>query len=516
MKPKRLAVVGMLLAAAFAMAAAESATALAETVKARRTANVYVSRGERSKVVTTVRSGKRLEVLGRKGRWLKVRVNGKTGWIVRSNIEQSAKARDSRDRKTRRRAFVTGRSRKRDLRRKSAPKDRYGLDATNTEAGVDSDDFVIVDDGSTDPIKRKKRRKEKPRKNEDVEDEDLEDDIEDSDLELDDLEDDEELGDDLEDDEEDVRPEYVFARVDVDLRAGKAKDAEEVSLAKPGDRLAVVERDGDWIKVTTSEGDTGWVPSEKVRGQSKYQFLVRGSLGLGSYSQSFTSDSTMLFGNYDIGARAAVIGATGEMLYDYSADYMLGAELDLSYSYSTPGIRVEENDNAADTGFSVLDAILVAKGGKKLHAGTKTVAYLRLGYRYQSFQIKNVDDFTNNLATLPSENLKSPVLGVELAVPQLTDKISARVIIDTMLVGASRSQTAGLEDGQTSRAKALLGGAVVTYDYKPNLTLLAGYNYHWAKTEWAGAASSMRKHDATEAERADSTHVVSFGVAKGF
>lgn len=522
MKSKRRAVFATLFVAAFAMVAVQ-ATALAETAKARRTANVYVKRGERSKVVTTVRSGKRLTVIGRKGRWLKVRVNGKTGWIVRSNIESSAKARDSKDRKTRRRAFVSGRSRKRDLRRRSAPKDRYGLDATSTDA--DSDDFEIEDDGTTAKRKTKKKKTKKKRKKTKKKkraDNDEEDDFDDEDLE-----DDEEIlaGDDdedVEDDEEDDGgPEYVIAKGDIDLRAAKKKNAEEVSFAEPGEKLEVVERDGDWVKVSTADGETGWVPADKVRGpgesDSKYAFSVRGALGYGAYSQSFSSDSAMLFGNYDIGAAAMVVGAVGEMLYDYSADYMLGAELDVGYSLSTPGIRVEEGDNAADTGFSIIDATLAAKAGKKLHAKTGTVAYLRLGYRYQSFQIKNVQDINGtNLAALPSENLTSPVLGLELAVPRLTGKMSAHLVLDTMLVGASRSQTAGLEDGQASRAKALVGGAVVTYDYKPNLTLLGSYNYHWAKTEWDGAANSMRKHDATEAERADATHVLSVGVAKGF
>jgi uncharacterized protein YgiM (DUF1202 family) len=539
MRSKRRALLRTLLVAAIAMFAGAS-MAYAETVKARRTANVYTERGERSKVTTTVRSGKSLKVIGRKGRWLKVKVNGRVGWIVRSNVAAS-QARKTKERTKRRRAFVNGRSRKRDLRRRSAPKDRYGLDATGSK--VDDDDYVIVDDGETARSKKSKKPKKaksskKPKKakkvkkvkkakkaakSDDEEDGDL-DDWDEDDLDDDPLvADEEDIGDD-DDDEEDSGPEFVVAAVDVDLRAEQDKLSEEVSFASPGEKLAVVERDGDWIKVKTTDGDVGWVPSSKIEGEGggggtgEYTFLVRASLGYGSMSQSFTSnDTAQLFGNYDIGASSAVIGVGGEIWYDYSEDYMLGGELDLGYTISTPGIRVQEGDNAADTGFSIIEVGAYGKAGYKLHPGTGAVVFARLGFRYHSFQIKNVNDIDNtNLAALPSENLTSPVVGAELAVPMLTDKISARLVLDTMLIGSSRSQTAGLEDGQVSRAKAFSGGAFVTYDYKPNLTLLGGLDYEWAKTTWTGDAMSQRKHDATTAERSDSTYILSLGLSKGF
>lgn len=513
----------------------------ADTAKARRTANVYVKRGERSKVVTTVRSGKSLKVLARKGRWLKVKVNGRVGWIVRSNVAQSQARK--RDRSKRRRAFVSGRSRKRDLRRRSAPKDRYGLDATGTRA---DDDIVLEDDGTTKPKKRtkkrtkrktkkkarkKKRTKKKSKKKKSAKNDDEDDDFDDEDFDDEDLDldDEEELAEDDDEDldDEDDGPDFVVAKVDVDLRAGKKKSAEEVSFAEPGEKLEVVELDDDWVKVKTADGDVGWVPRDKVKGDGgssgpggsgKLAFLVRASLGYSSISQSFTSDdTTSLFGNYDIGATGAVLGAGGELWYDYSKDYWLAAEIDLGYTISTPGIRVEEGMNAADTGFSIFDASVVGKGGYKLHAGTGTVAFARLGYRYQSFQIKNVRDIMNtNLAALPSENLKSPIVGLELAVPRLTDTVSARIVIDTMLIGASRSQTGGLEDGQVSRAKAASASLLATWDYKPNLTLLGSFGYQWAKTEWDGDAMSERKHNAEQAARSDSGYSLNVGVSKGF
>jgi uncharacterized protein YgiM (DUF1202 family) len=526
MRPRRTVFLRCLLVAAIAVLMG-AGPARADSVKARRTARVYVKPGERSKVTTTVRAGKSMAVLGRKGRWLKVRVNGRVGWIVRTNI-QSSQAREKKERTTRKRAFVSGRSKSRDLRRQSAPKDRYGLDAVSDEdAAVTEDRSARSRDSGESRRPKKVRKPKKPKKKSRARDEDEDEDV--------DFDDDLEGADDGDGGGEDwvSGQEAVVALAELDLLEEQSLDADDVGFAVEGETLKVLERDGDWVRVETAEGDAGWVEAERVRGSgsggsggsagSSYQregTAIDGfaSFGYAAFAQSFRSDSAQFFGNYDISSAAMAFSLAGELIHDYSEKYVLGGELGFDFAISTPGIRVAEGDQVADTGFRVFDLDLIGKGGYKVHEPTGAVAFARLGYRYQAFQIVDVNDIGgNNLASLPSEALKGVVVGAELAVPRVTKKIAARLVIDTMLLLASRSQTSGLEDGLDSSAKAIAIGAVGSYQWKPNLEILGGYNYGWASTSWSGRADgSMRKHDATTAERTDTAHIFTVGAQRAF
>src|SRR5262245_11793040 len=97
------------------------APARAETVETRQSATVFAAPGEQSRVVTRVRAGTELSVLSRSGRWLKVKVAGKTGWITRSVLASDEA--DQNDRATRRKPFVEGGSTRRGAR-DSAPDDK--------------------------------------------------------------------------------------------------------------------------------------------------------------------------------------------------------------------------------------------------------------------------------------------------------------------------------------------------------------------------------------------------------
>ena len=61
--------------------------ASAERVKTTRTTKVMKRPGEQSAVVTRVKSGRTLTVIAKQGRWMKVRVNGRTGWVARSTVQ---------------------------------------------------------------------------------------------------------------------------------------------------------------------------------------------------------------------------------------------------------------------------------------------------------------------------------------------------------------------------------------------------------------------------------------------
>src|SRR5665647_29194 len=82
----------------------------AEKVKTNQNAKVYNRPGEQGKVVVKVKEGQAMTVLAKEGRWLKVRVSGRTGYVPRSKVDMSDDEEITRN--TRRRPFVDGRSTK--------------------------------------------------------------------------------------------------------------------------------------------------------------------------------------------------------------------------------------------------------------------------------------------------------------------------------------------------------------------------------------------------------------------
>src|SRR5580765_8477986 len=100
----------------------------AEKVKTNQSAKLYSRAGEQAPVVLKIKSGQSMTVLAKDGRWLKVRVSGRTGWIPRSKVDMPD---DDEDivRNTRRRPFVDGRGTKRGFGGETGPEDRVGADA---------------------------------------------------------------------------------------------------------------------------------------------------------------------------------------------------------------------------------------------------------------------------------------------------------------------------------------------------------------------------------------------------
>jgi hypothetical protein len=162
---RALIVIALASSATGLLAAAETtllggyAAADSEKVEARNAADIFATPGEQARVVTHVRAGKEMIVLQTKNRWLKVRVNGRTGWITRSNVSPVELAEPERPAK-RRRPFVEGRSTRRGSRGKG-PGDRIGADVTDEDvdddaADEDEDDARLKRERKKARIKRKK------------------------------------------------------------------------------------------------------------------------------------------------------------------------------------------------------------------------------------------------------------------------------------------------------------------------------------------------------------------------
>lgn len=533
---------GVLVALALADTTVGGRMARAETVEAKRSAEVFASPGEQSRVVTHVRAGKKMVVLSHKNRWLKVRVNGRTGWITRTNTVTPVLT-EGAPRRVRHRPFVEGRSTRRGARGRRAPGDRVGADAT--------DEGFIDEDGGDDATLRHERevaerkrhramardraREERADRDEDRDEgdegdeggedragdrddgEDLDRSDDGGDVDSDDG------GDDTDaDSHHDDRQTVVVASA-THLYQDADSKSERLDRAQEGDKLFVVQRDGSWIKVENEGGEVGWVRASDVEATgyhyAKLSKRVSAQLGLSSMSQSFTSDSADATANYTLGSSAVVIGLGGEATYDYSAKYLLGADLHYHLMYASPGIHYTDPGTMQSVNIGFKDHVidLGGRAGYKLSDKTGMAAYGRLGFHYEHFGINNVGDFTKNVARLPTEVLSGVTIGAMLDVPRLTDKFSGRVGLDALALLASRKQTAGLEDGASSKAFALWATASVVYDWKPDWKLTGQYEYAYAKTSWTGMATgSMRPQMATKAERKDGTHVLTIGLFRPF
>jgi uncharacterized protein YgiM (DUF1202 family) len=502
------------------------ATAGAETekVEARKSADVFAAPGEQSRVVTRVRAGKEMTVLQTKNRWIKVRVNGRTGWITRSNVT-SVELAEPAPRAKRRRPFVEGRSTRRGSRGKG-PGDRIGGDATDEEEVDDEED---EDDERSRRERKRAKAKRKTAQAREMDEEILDEDSGES------SDDEEEASDDDGEDEEDEEEEEAKEpeREYVVVTASSAKLYEEASTksesldsASEGSKLFVVERDGKWIKVETEDGESGWVRASKVEdgesgpGYQWEKFAKRAHAGLGysTLTQNFTSAGTDPRSNYKISSAAAVLSLGGDVLYDYSKKYLIGGDLGYRLHYASPGIRYSDDmGNAVNIGFKTHQIDLGVRGGYKLSHKTGMAAYGRLGYHYERMGIDNVDDFTKNLAYLPSEILQGVTIGGIFEMPRMTQKFSLRAGFEYLNILAARKQTVRLEDGNTSNPMAAWLYGVVQYDWRTDYKITAQYQFTYAKTEWAGLApDSMRPHMSESASRKDGSHLLMLGLGRSF
>ena len=80
----------------------------AEKATTNQPTKVFSRAGEQAPVILKVSSGQIMTVIAKDGRWIKVRVSGRTGWVPRSKIDLP-KEEDDLARNTRSRPFVDGR-----------------------------------------------------------------------------------------------------------------------------------------------------------------------------------------------------------------------------------------------------------------------------------------------------------------------------------------------------------------------------------------------------------------------
>ncbi|HEY0477247.1 MAG TPA: SH3 domain-containing protein [Kofleriaceae bacterium] len=491
----------------------------AEKVKANQSTKLFSRAGEQSPVVLKLKAGQSMTVLAKEGRWLKVRVSGRTGWIPRSKVDMPSDD-DEIARNTRRRPFVDGRGTKRGFGGEGGPDDRIGADATGAgdePAARPSRSSKATGDEDDDGPSAKPRKPARASKGDD---------------------DDEPAqgtktakgGGDGDDEggnggNEPSRPMAHVAKATPIYNDPDSK-SDASFTAQPRTALYIVEEKGKWTFVENDEGDAGYVLTSKLDveaaaagGPRSRAIDLRGRIGFAVVSQSVTTPggTATVPDNYTAGSSSATLALGGSLLYPYRKRYWLGGELTYELDRTLfGGIENTQAGMKTVTGFSYHNFNLRAVGGYDLQNKYGMIGFARLGYHYDSFQVSDVTDFTKNTAKLPNQIIQGPTLGGALAIPRLTRDIGIKASLDIMVIGASVQQTKNLEDGTGPGARAVYFGAGFTYRWKPRMDIQATYDLAYTSLSFSGAApaTSMRGHTGTSASSgSDLSNTLSVGIA---
>ena len=444
----------LLLTAAAGMLAASRA-AVADKVVANQPAEIHSKPGEQEHVVLSLKAGQAMTVIATQGRWLKVRVDGRTGWIARSLVDAET---DDIPRNTRRHSFVDGRSVIRGFGG-TAPEDRGAAAAV-----PDSHDEPVVHD------------------------------------------DDVHSGD---------RPRRQLGVDSAALRAEAASDADAVGTLHRGDALFVQRSSGDWSLVENDEGDAGWVPSSALAATSGGRDVeVHAGVGYVNLGQSTTTVGGMpgVPDNYSLHSGAYLLALGGGLGIRRGNDWTLRGDFDYRGVKSQSGIAYM--DVSSPFWMHIIDARVAAI--YDVHRNIGMTIGARIGYHYQLFGIHDVGDFAGNPARLPSEITQGVTLGALLATPKLTPTIGVRLAADALVVGAFQ-QTTNLEDGLKPSVFMLWLTGAASYSLNPTTNLELSYQLTYAGISWAELApDSVRGHTGTSTSRSDLDHAITLGVARRF
>ena len=200
-----------------------------------------------------------------------------------------------------------------------------------------------------------------------------------------------------------------------------------------------------------------------------------------------------------------------EVLRAVTARRAVGGVVALSYGRGISGVRYMN----AQTPFSSL-ALDVAATGAQQFADGAVRGLARVGYRERRVDISGGTNVAQNPALLPSESLRSVLLGASVEVPRLTKTVGLRLDVDLMPL-AWLIQTPGLEDGASSKSSSAHLRGAVRYQWKTHVALEFGYDQDRVKTEFLGdAPGSMRAHGGAGTTRNDVTHTFSTALATAF
>lgn len=513
----------------FAALVLGTSLAAAETVVAKDGASVYLKPGESSKVVAKVKSGDEMTVVRRDGRWLKVRVKGRTGFIPRTKVSGGEEEVEVVERQTRRRPYVDGRSTDRGWGGEP-PEDRRGADAVenvegdepdvkepNLRAGSKGGEKGGAKGGERVAV----REPDRGSKGSDLGDGPVAPGDDEDPLAAERPS----RGRGKADPAEDLEPKRETVRLasGTPMRSKPGAKSKKVATADPGNYFLLEEKNG-WARIESEDGERGWVSSKllvsergEASGPTKRVIAANAKVGATFITQGIRTagGAVGIPDNYNLSTSGVSVSLGGAYFMPLSkGKFLVGGELAYMGVKALPGIQYMGKTTAIST--HSID--LRAAGGYNLKNSLGMVAWGRLGYHYDVFSVGDVANLANNTAKLPSESLSGVALGAALTAPTITKTIGAQASVDALVVG-SRAQTKGLEDGASPSAFAMwlsLGG---TYQLRRATTIDAGYRLGYVSNSFgAQVEGSMRGHTATATSvtRVDLSHTISLGVSQTF
>lgn len=212
---------------------------------------------------------------------------------------------------------------------------------------------------------------------------------------------------------------------------------------------------------------------------------IRSRLGIGyrSLSMDFSSAGAGRLANTIVETQAmAASGASELVLRRANRRMYMAVDGRLRLSYSNPGIEIRRAGNVlGDVEFSMLEWQAGVRGGMAL--GRDFEIALRGGLRYDVFYTSSVD----NPGLLPRESLLAYTAGSRLDWYRFLPDLVVSAYFEALLTG-KRKQTPGLQDGTDATLRGAWVGLQSDYRLGPQLDLFASFIYGWVRTEWSGTS----------------------------
>ena len=440
----------------------------ADTVWAKRQAQVHQHAGEESRVIATASRGQQMTTQGSRGSWLKVTVNGATGWIKRNSVTRRNPATktgfdgkletNTRANKPRKPAGKTARP---PATKKPATKPSQSLVQKKQKTQQQRAQQQRAQQQKKRPPKQKRRQPSK------------------------------------------ANSRFVrnaqFSQTPAQQRRQERKQNTKRIVTK-----------------TKHRKDTSITKSAQGTSKTGLQIDTKAGIGFHRIAMSFRSNGEGNLANYTVSSAAASLAIDASFVFREKRELLYGIDTYYIGSISTPGIQVESGTQKADTSFTSHELAVTGLIGYQLSPRLGVEIVGRIGYYHQFFLISNINDLQKNLARLPSESLFGITTGFQFNVARITKRISASVRADALFPGWRR-QTAGLEDGNSSSTLAGWASARFAYIFKGSWAATTQYRFAYAKTDFSGAArDSQRSHGADNANRTDTGHLITLGVSTTF
>lgn len=496
-------------------------SAAAERVWTKTAASLYASPSEDSQRVARIQANRSLTVVGKKGRWLKVKKGAKSGWIHRAQVR-------TRERVARG-ASRNGRGSRDTDDRQSPTSDDETSDVEDTD---DSPDSPASDVQTTDAASP-------PREPSDNQDgsgrpcpkgavwcgEDG-------------------AGDAI---HVVVIPEQIKAYKEpgtnqqVAWQASKDQELVVIGYHRP-----------DWFYVQTLDGSFGWilktevrqkgslvnprvdripeldpklVDPKKVAARKKRQqkdarvpvrpragepgpLAIHASAGAGVavFGRSFTA-TNMAQADYEATSTGVATDVSARVKYRVSGAWHAGADGSYTAVAGLSGLSYAPGQgDTLDVGAFILHRL---EASAKFGYASSFDAFLRAGFLVETFYLNDLF----NEAFLPRERLLSPSVGIELGKADLFAGLGLTLRVD-LLLGGSLAQTRGLEDGDPDGVSGLSSQIDASYPIGRRLAIHGTYRFDRVGPSWTG--TSTRALGVNGASRTDQVHRLLLGVGMGF